>query len=401
MSYEQELNTKLHKEIIGQDAAIAALVQAVVVAKLGVTDPERPLGTFMFLGPSGVGKSQLGRSLAAALHPDDTRINIAAIKAPGLRVFNCTEFQAPHEVSKLMGAPPGYVGYDNRAALLQEDLEAFGTVVIFEEIEKANVALYSVLLELMEKGILVTGSGTVLDFRKCFIIFTSNLGSEALDRQLSGNIPSFGLSTVNTAQDQKQVCMKALESHFSPEFINRLDTVITFGFLKAKDYAAILDKFVAAIQTRFFAKRITLRLTEAAKKFILQNGVNKRYGARPLRRALVKYIDYPVASLVAERRGEIYFPMTIKVDLDSKQAALTYTVTDIGEMEPVEIPATPPTAIASLKHFTRCGGGKEMEAPQVAQAVEADLDYLARLAKERAALSRDQKGRWRKLPPPS
>ena len=176
MLKESELREQLKREIIGQDKAIDAMVRAVMVANLGICDPQRPLGTFLFLGPTGTGKSQIGRSLAQIIHGNDS----------GLIVINCTEFKNPHDVSKLTGAPPGYIGHDHPPFLTPEKLEKKATIVIFEELEKADRALNDLLLQVLERGEMKTGLGTDLCFKNCFIILTSNVCAKEVD-QISRN----------------------------------------------------------------------------------------------------------------------------------------------------------------------------------------------------------------------
>lgn len=299
MLKEYDLKAQLKKEIIGQDKAIDAMVRAVMVANLGICDPQRPLGTFLLLGPTGTGKSQIGRSLAQILHGTDT----------GLVVINCTEFKNPHDISKLTGAPPGYIGHDCPPFLTAETLEKKATVVIFEELEKANQSLMDLLLQVLERGELKTGQGVDLSFRNCFIILTSNVCAKEVDQITTNSIIGFNpclerLDNLNKdmADDKiRAACMNAVEDFFSPEFINRIDEIVTFNRLKDEHLMAILEKFLFETRSRLAAAGILATISEAAKRFLIKKGTNLRYGARPLRRAMREYLEYPLAALIAER----------------------------------------------------------------------------------------------------
>jgi ATP-dependent Clp protease ATP-binding subunit ClpA len=299
MLRDHDLREQLRKEIIGQDRAIEAMIRAVMVANLGICDPQRPLGTFLFLGPTGTGKSQIGRSLAHILHGQDS----------GLIVINCTEFKNPHDVSKLTGAPPGYIGHDHPPFLTPEKLEKKGTIVIFEELEKADRALTDLLLQILERGELKTGLGLDLSFRNCFIVLTSNVCAKEVD-QIAKNIrigfsPQFERldeTERDTADDRiHSVCIGAVEGFFSPEFINRIDEIVTFNRLKDEHLFAILDKFLFDSKQRLASAGITVMISDSAKRFLIEKGTNTRYGARPLRRAVREYLEYPLATLIAER----------------------------------------------------------------------------------------------------
>jgi len=299
MLKEQELKEQLKREIIGQDRAVDAMVRAVMVANLGICDPQRPLGTFLFLGPTGTGKSQIGRSLAQILHGNDS----------GLVVINCTEFKNPHDVSKLTGAPPGYIGHDHPPFLTPEKLEKKATIVIFEELEKADRALNDLLLQVLERGEMKTGLGMDLSFRNCFIILTSNVCAKEVDQITTNSGIGFNpvvekLEELETdVADDKihSVCLGAVEDFFSPEFINRIDEIVTFNRLKDDHLMAILEKFLSDSRSRLAAAGIAAIVSEAAKRFLIRKGTNLRYGARPLRRAVREYLEYPLATLIAEQ----------------------------------------------------------------------------------------------------
>lgn len=298
MLREQDLREQLKREIIGQDRAVDAMVRAVMVANLGICDPVRPLGTFLFLGPTGTGKSQIGRSLAQILHGGES----------GLVVINCTEFKNPHDVSKLTGAPPGYIGHDHPPFLTPEKLEKRSTIVIFEELEKADRALNDLLLQVLERGEMKTGLGMDLSFRNCFIILTSNVSAKEVDQIANNSIIGFN-PPMKRFEDLDQdaaddrihsVCIGAVEDFFSPEFINRIDEIVTFNRLKDEHLVAILDKFLMETRSRLASAGIAAIISESAKRLLIRKGTNLRYGARPLRRAVREYLEYPLAALVAE-----------------------------------------------------------------------------------------------------
>ncbi len=294
----QELTDQLKKEIIGQDRAIEAVVRAVVVANLGICDPNRPLGTFLFLGPTGTGKSQIGRSLAKILHGEESEVVSV----------NCTEFKNPHDVAKLVGAPPGYVGHEQPPFLTPEKIEKKNTIVLFEELEKADRALYDLLLQVLERGELKTGRGVDLNFRNCFIMMTSNVCAKEVDNITKNAVIGFGppaqrfeeLDQDSADSKIQAVCIGAVEDFFSPEFINRIDEIITFNRLKDDHLLAILEKFLLDSRARLAMAGVGTAISDASKRFLIEKGTNLRYGARPLRRAVREYLEFPLASLIAE-----------------------------------------------------------------------------------------------------
>ncbi len=294
----RELRERLNKEIIGQDQAVDAVVRTVVVADLGICDPRRPLGTFLFLGPTGTGKSQIGRSLAKIIHGNES--DVVSI--------NCTEFKNPHDVAKLVGAPPGYVGHDQQPFLTQEKLERHLTILIFEELEKADRALFDLLLQILERGELTTGRGANLSFRNCLVMITSNVCAREIDNIAKNEVFGFGLPP-RRLQDMdpdaadariRAACIGAVEDFFSPEFINRFDEIITFNPLRDEDLMEILEKFLAETRDRVSLAGVTMLVSDSAKRFLLAKGTNLRYGARPLRRAVREYLEFPLANMIAE-----------------------------------------------------------------------------------------------------
>lgn len=294
-----ELREALKKEIIGQDKAVEVVVRSVVIAEMGVCDPNRPQGTFLFLGPTGTGKSQLGRSLAKILHGSEKE----AV------AINCTEFKNPHDVAKLTGAPPGYVGHDQPPFLTPEKLAKKHTVVIFEELEKADRALFDLLLQVLERGELKTGRGVDLDFTRCFVFMTSNVCAKEVD-DITKNAaigfqppgPRWEEMPEDVADEKiESACMLAVEDFFSPEFINRIDEILTFNRLKDDHLRAILNKFLLDTRARLAMAGIGTSLDESSKRFLIEKGCNTRYGARPLKRAVREYLEYPLANMALEQ----------------------------------------------------------------------------------------------------
>lgn len=310
----QELRDQYRKEIIGQDRAIDAVVRAVMVADLGVCDPQRPLGTFLFLGPTGTGKSQIARSLAKILHGDEREVV----------AINCTEFKNPHDVAKLVGAPPGYVGHEHPPFLTQDKLDKKLTVLLFEELEKADRALFDLLLQVLERGELKTGRGVDLNFTRCFIMMTSNVCAKEVDDITKNAAIGFGPPTPkfddldHDAADAKiqSVCITAVEDFFSPEFINRIDEIVTFNRLKEDHLLAILDKFLLDTRARLAMAGVGTVISDASKKFLIEKGTNLRYGARPLRRAVREHLEFPLATMIAERGLDINQVVHVEVGND-------------------------------------------------------------------------------------
>jgi ATP-dependent Clp protease ATP-binding subunit ClpC len=294
----KDLRERLKKEIIGQDPAIDAVIRTVVVADLGICDPRRPLGTFLFLGPTGTGKSQIARSLAKIIHGDET--DVVSI--------NCTEFKNPHDVAKLVGAPPGYVGHDQAPFLTQDKLEKRLTIVLFEELEKADRALFDLLLQILERGELTTGRGVDLSFKNCFVMMTSNVCAKEIDNITKNEVFGFSPPPRRPQENDQGVpdarirsaCMGAVESFFSPEFLNRIDEIVTFNQLKYEHLMAILEKFLIETRERVAMAGVMMSVSESAKRFLIEKGTNLRYGARPLRRAVREYLEFPLANLIAE-----------------------------------------------------------------------------------------------------
>ncbi len=278
--------------VIGQQDAVAAVSKAVRRSRAGLQDPNRPLGSFLFLGPTGVGKTELTKALASFLFDDDNAM---------VRI-DMSEFMEKHSVSRLVGAPPGYVGYEEGGVLTEAVRRRPYQVVLFDEVEKAHSDVFNILLQVLDDGRLTDGQGRTVDFSNTLIILTSNLGSQHL-------------AALEDGQDVKEVepqVMEIVRGHFRPEFLNRLDEVILFHRLGANHMAPIVDIQVQRVQKLLKDRKITLALSEEAKAWLGRVGYDPVYGARPLKRAIQRYLQDPLADLLL--RGEVPDGSTVKVD---------------------------------------------------------------------------------------
>ena len=273
-----KMEDELAKRVVGQAEAVKAVSTAVRRARAGLQDPHRPIGSFMFLGPTGVGKTELTKALAAYLFDDDTAL---------VRV-DMSEYMEKHSVSRLIGAPPGYVGYDEGGALTEAVRRRPYQVVLFDEIEKAHPDVFNVLLQVLDDGRLTDGQGRTVDFRNVLIIMTSNLGSEYLVNQKEGE---------DSELVRVQV-MKEVRGHFRPEFLNRVDEIILFHRLKRENMAAIVDIQMKRMSKLLEDRKITLDLSEPAREWLANAGYDPAYGARPLKRVIQKSVQDPLAELL-------------------------------------------------------------------------------------------------------
>jgi ATP-dependent Clp protease ATP-binding subunit ClpB len=288
LSMEKEIG----KRVIGQEAAVAAVSKAVRRARAGLQDPNRPLGSFLFLGPTGVGKTELTKALAGFLFDDDNAM---------VRI-DMSEFMEKHAVARLIGAPPGYVGYEEGGVLTESVRRRPYQVVLFDEVEKAHPDVFNVLLQVFDDGRLTDGQGRVVDFSNTLIILTSNLGSQFLSQLEEGQ-------TVESVEPQ---VMEVVRAHFRPEFLNRLDEIILFHRLSQENMAPIVDIQVARVQKLLKDRKIELDLTDAARRWLGRVGYDPVYGARPLKRAVQRYLQDPLAEKLLA--GEIPDGSTVKID---------------------------------------------------------------------------------------
>ena len=265
----------LHARVVGQDEAVKAVSAAVRRARAGLQDPNRPLGSFLFLGPTGVGKTELTKALAAFLFDDDTAI----------ARIDMSEFMEKHSVARLIGAPPGYVGYEEGGVLTEAVRRRPYQVVLFDEVEKAHPEVFNVLLQVLDDGRLTDGQGRVVDFKNTIIILTSNLGSELMT----------GLGETEEVESVRGAVMNAVRSAFRPEFLNRLDEIILFSRLKRAQMGAIVDIQIARLQKLLDERKIHIELDDAARDWLAEAGYDPAYGARPLKRVIQKAVQDPLA----------------------------------------------------------------------------------------------------------
>jgi ATP-dependent Clp protease ATP-binding subunit ClpB len=286
------MESAIGKRVIGQDQAVAAVSKAVRRARAGLQDPNRPLGSFLFLGPTGVGKTELTKALAGFLFDDDNAM---------VRI-DMSEFMEKHAVARLIGAPPGYVGYEEGGVLTEAVRRRPYQVVLFDEVEKAHADVFNVLLQVLDDGRLTDGQGRQVDFSNTLIILTSNLGSQFLSN----------ITDDQTVTDVEPQVMDVVRAHFRPEFLNRLDEIILFHRLGQDHMAPIVDLQVARVQKLLKDRKITLDLTDAARRWLGRVGYDPVYGARPLKRAVQRYVQDPLAEKLLA--GEVPDGSTVKVD---------------------------------------------------------------------------------------
>ncbi|MYY03142.1 MULTISPECIES: ATP-dependent Clp protease ATP-binding subunit [unclassified Streptomyces] len=270
------LEEEMHSRIVGQNEAVTAVSEAVRRNRAGMGDPDRPVGSFLFLGPTGVGKTELAKTLAALLFGDEDRM---------IR-FDMSEFQEKHTVARLVGAPPGYVGYEEAGQLTEKVRRQPYSVVLFDEIEKAHPDVFNTLLQILDDGRLTDGQGRTVDFRHCVVIMTSNIGAHRI------------LDHEGDAAELKDQLMDELRGRFLPEFLNRIDDIIVFHSLTEEDLSEIVDHLLDRSKHRVHAQGMTLEVTEAAKKLVVAHGYQPAFGARPLRRTIQTELDNRVASLL-------------------------------------------------------------------------------------------------------
>ena len=297
------LDEELHKRVIGQDEGVTKVTEAIIRSKAGIKDPTKPIGSFLFLGPTGVGKTELAKSLAAALFDDENNM---------VRI-DMSEYMEKYSVSRLIGAPPGYVGYEEGGQLTEAVRRKPYSVVLFDEIEKAHPDVFNVLLQVLDDGRITDSQGRTVDFKNTILIMTSNIGANYL---LDGIQPDGSISP-----QAEELVMNDLRAHFRPEFLNRLDETILFKPLTKDNIGGIIDLIVADLNRRLADKELSLELTPEAKAFIADNAYDPVYGARPLKRYIQKYVETLAAKLIlADKVDE---GDTIEIGLEN--GALTAT----------------------------------------------------------------------------
>jgi len=300
-----ELEAELHKRVVSQDEAINAVAKAVRRARSGIKDPNRPMGSFIFLGPSGVGKTLLAKSLAEFMFGNEN----------ALVQIDMSEFMEKHNVSRLVGAPPGYVGYEEGGQLTERIRRRPYAVLLLDEIEKAHADVYNILLQIMDEGRLTDSFGRHVDFKNVVLIMTSNIGADLI-KNSSGF--GFGKKTPEANYEKmKEMLHKEVERHFRPEFLNRLDETIVLKALTREDLQIIVDYESAKVFKRLIEHGLKLQLTEQAKEFLIDKGYNPEFGARPLRRAIEHYIEDPLSESLL--RGRFKDEKLIKIDVQDEE----------------------------------------------------------------------------------
>ena len=284
------LDAELHKRVIGQDEGVTKVTEAIIRSKAGIKDPSKPIGSFLFLGPTGVGKTELAKALAESLFDDESNM---------VRI-DMSEYMEKYSVSRLIGAPPGYVGYDEGGQLTEAVRRKPYSVVLFDEVEKAHPDVFNVLLQVLDDGRITDSQGRTVDFKNTILIMTSNIGSSYLLEGIDAN--------GEISSEAEKMVLNELRAHFRPEFLNRLDETIMFKPLSKADVGQIIDLLVRDVNKRLVEREVSIELTDAAKEFVVEGGYEPMYGARPLKRYLQKHVETLAARLLLEGnvgRGDV------------------------------------------------------------------------------------------------
>src|SRR5690606_27404701 len=299
---------ELAKRVVGQGEAVQAVSKAVRRARAGLQDPNRPLGSFMFLGPTGVGKTELTKALANFLFDDDGAM---------VRI-DMSEFMEKHSVARLIGAPPGYVGYDEGGVLTEAVRRRPYQVILFDEVEKAHPDVFNVLLQVLDDGQLTDGQGRTVNFKHTLIILTSNLGAQALSTLPEGADSSAARSQV----------MDAVRAHFRPEFLNRLDEIIIFHRLSRANMDQIVDIQLAGLQRRLDSRKIRLEVSDAAREWLANAGYDPVFGARPLKRVIQRSLQNALAEMLLS--GDVVDGQAVRIDAGPEGLIVGGRVTNLG-----------------------------------------------------------------------
>jgi len=296
------LDETLHRRVVGQEEAVTAVTEAIQRSRAGISDPNRPIGSFLFLGPTGVGKTELAKTLAQALFDDESNM---------VRI-DMSEYMEKFAVSRLIGAPPGYVGYEEGGQLTEAVRRRPYSVVLFDEVEKAHPDVFNILLQVLDDGRITDSQGRVVDFKNTIIILTSNLGSEYL---LDG-IDAEG----NILDSVKEAVSGLLRRSFRPEFLNRLDEIVFYKPLTRANIAKIIDLQIAGLNRRLESQQLRIELTDAARELIVSEGYDPAYGARPLRRYVQHTVETKLSKLLLA--GRILPGQTVTADAEDGQIVL-------------------------------------------------------------------------------
>ena len=298
------MEDRLRERVVGQDAALSVVANAIRRSRAGLSDPKRPIGSFIFLGPTGVGKTETARALAEFLFDDEQAM---------VRI-DMSEYMEKHAVARLIGAPPGYVGYDEGGQLTEAIHRRPYAVILFDEIEKAHPDVFNVLLQVMDDGRLTDAKGRTVDFKNTVLIMTSNLGAAMLAGET--------LKTEHDFDMARESVMRVLREHFRPEFLNRVDDIVIYRQLGNAQLSKILDMRLNEVRKLLEDRAISLELTEAARQLILASGSDAAYGARPLKRALQRMVQDPLAIKILD--GEVLHGAHVRIDVDRKSNQLTF-----------------------------------------------------------------------------
>jgi len=315
-----KMEEELKKRVVGQEEAIEMISRAVRRSRTGFKDPRKPSGSFIFLGPTGVGKTELARALAEFLFGKEEK----------LHRLDMSEFMEPHSVSKLIGSPPGYIGYDDAGQLTEYVRRNPYSVILFDEIEKAHPDVFNILLQILEEGNLTDTHGRRVDFRDTIIIMTSNIGAREL--QKSGKV-GFSESQIRREESKKEKALEALKKHFNPEFLNRIDEVIVFHSLTKDQIKSIIDIMVNRLNNYLFDKKIRIELDDLAKEHFCEKGYDEKYGARPLRRLIQKEVEDYLANRFLE--GAYKEPTQIFITYSKKEEKLKFEEKEWNEYDKI------------------------------------------------------------------
>ncbi len=311
------MEERLRQRVVGQDTALERVANAICRSRAGLSDPKRPIGSFIFLGPTGVGKTELARALAEFLFDDEHSL---------VRI-DMSEYMERHAVSRLIGAPPGYVGYEEGGQLTEQVRRRPYAVILFDEIEKAHQDVFNILLQIMDDGRLTDGQGRTVDFRNTVIIMTSNIGSTYLQAE--------NMRTADEFARASELVMNALHGHFKPEFLNRVDDIIVFSLLGKEQLVKIIELRLEDVRRLLAERKISIELTDAAKELLFTEGFDPNFGARPLKRAIQKLVQDPLALKILD--GEVLHGDHVVVDADKRTGKMTFEVSKrVGEKEPVK-----------------------------------------------------------------
>ena len=305
------LEQTLHKRVVGQEEAVAAVAKAVKRGRVGLKDPNRPIGSFLFLGPTGVGKTELSKALADAMFGTENSL---------IRV-DMSEFMEKHTVSKLIGSPPGYVGYDEGGQLSEKVRRNPYSVILFDEVEKAHPDVFNVLLQVLDDGHITDSTGRVIDFKNTIIIMTSNAGAENIVSPKSLGFSS-GMTEQQNHEEMKGKVMDEVKRIFKPEFINRIDDIVVFHVLGKEQIAQIVDIMIANVNKRIMEQmKLSIELDDAARQWLVDKGYDSKYGARPLRRT----IQNEVEDVLAERilMGKVHAGNKVKITVKDNKLNFT------------------------------------------------------------------------------